>query len=479
MNALSYFRSIGRTARKGVSPVALPTQKGIQHVFNSISIGPDSQHDHKHRFGNSDNLGRNCGGLGRLPLAPLRFPQGARRYPLGWRKTALSVALGGLIVLFSFTQTAQAAVLFGVSGSSYKSERTGEGTATGAVFISIGRGYTGSLKYLYAAVDDDLSQPYMTIQLYECSNGGGTPPSFVFAQASGDVCFTSTSFIYTPTASQSLTADLFVKTQTGVGRRLLEADFSYYRKTVVSTGTTTAHAGPITLDASKYYMLKVSACSSNAYTNNCNSNGVAVYGIQTQLVDAYGNKMWSFHGRSGQGATMFQDANIGTGYHYGADEPLTWQDVGFYTPASSSSQSSLSGAATFCAGVASSSTAFGIPYGLCYIAGFLFVPAQSAVQEFWDNASLVKNVPPWSYGIEIKEAFDVATSGSAKTVPKVQVPWHVFGASTSLTILSSASWTYWVSSSTLSTVRDLTTVAFYFAFGFYLYRRGRHFLKSL
>jgi len=382
-------------------------------------------------------------------------------------KKALSFSVSVLVVLFSFTQVANASVLFGVSGYSYVSER---GDQRGQ-WINIGRGYSGDLKYVYFSIDDDASDNYYRFLLYECNSYG----SFAGTNT-GENCGTSGSATFAPVASESLTAQWQVVAQNGVGRRLVTADFTYYVKTAFPSGTQTAHTfstTPIVLSPTKYYWLHIQP--STGTSGNGSAGSVALYGIQATLDDVDGNDMSTHHGVNGTDI----DTQVGTAYHYGADAPLTLQDVGFYTPASSSSQSSLSGARTFCEGVASSSSAFGIPYGLCYISAFLFVPSADSINTFWANAELVKQVAPWSYMTDFQSAWTTATSNS-QSFPTWSIPWNVMGTgSASLVLLSSASWTRWLDSSSLATLRGISTVGMYIGFAFYLWRRGRNVLKSL
>jgi len=446
----------------------------LLHVFNSISKRARTFYCRIFGRRNCDPSCAHSGRMGRFPAPSLGSAQGSRSYPL----KALGAPLGLVILLalFLLPNVAHAGLLWGVSGSSYIGDRS----SYVGQYVNLGKGYTGNLKYFYLTADDDASVAYFTFHIYSCSSAISTQ----LPQAGGDPCYGATEYIYSPIASQSTTADWYGIAENGSGRRLLEADFSYYKREAVSTGATTAYTWattPLALDASRYYILVVEPRVNLAYTTNASSTGgIALYGIQPTLTDAYGNQMWTKHRLSGSGVSLFADSKIGTAYSYGSDAPLTWQDVGFYAPASSSSQSSLTGAGSFCAGVASSSYAFGIPYGLCYISAFLFVPSQDSVQQFWDNASLVKNVPPFSYAVELQTLYNT-TASTSQSIAKISIPWNVFSASTSITLLSSASWTAggFISAGTLSTIRGVSTIGMYFGFAFYLWRRGRHILKSL
>lgn len=144
------------------------------------------------------------------------------------------------------------------------------------------------------------------------------------------------------------------------------------------------------------------------------------------------------------------------------------------TPTSSSSGFDFSGATTWCG------SAFSSDFGqsLCIGLGYLFIPSQDAVTVFMGTASLVKDRVPWSYLVQIQDAWDSATSSSQEFV-EVALPFEAFGASGSLTLVSSASFTRWVSSGTLSTLRGFTTAFFWASFGWYLYRKSRYLIKSL
>lgn len=369
------------------------------------------------------------------------------------------IAILGVIILggFSFASTAQAEVIFGISGSSYQSS-----VATDVQY-QLGSGLSASsFRLAYITVDDQLTSSYFTnFVLYECSTDVASPTGLPAGCTAKAVAMES-----------GAGGNMYSIAQTGVGRRLLTVDFYQYCNNYgscstshVSTATT-----PIPLTATKFYWLYF--ISSASKTSGTPAGNFSVWGLQATLHSSDGTPI------EVQGTAGSPLSGIGSPYVYLADETLTGLDVGFYTPASSSSQSSLSGARSFCSGVASSSYAFGIPYGLCYIGGFLFIPAQSALDTFWANAQMVKEVAPWSYLIDFKEVWESATS-SSQEFPAISIPIEIFGASTSLSLVSSASWTYWVSTSTLATLRGFTTVALYISFAFYLWRRGRHVLKSL
>jgi len=112
------------------------------------------------------------------------------------------------------------------------------------------------------------------------------------------------------------------------------------------------------------------------------------------------------------------------------------------------------------------------------VAGYLFVPSGASVDQFFAEASAIKQKPPYSFIVGFQDAWNNAAS-SSHSVAKIALPWSVMSASTSLVLVSSASFTRWVSSDTWSTVRGFTTGALWFAFGWFLWGKGRNILARL
>jgi len=363
-----------------------------------------------------------------------------------------------LSLIVGFSLPAHAEIIFGVAGSSYQSSVTTD------VVYQLGSGLTASsFRYAYVTVDDRLNSTYFTnVILYECTSDVVNPTALPAGCTAKAVAMES-----------GAGSNMYNVAQTGVGRRLLTFDFYQYCNNYGSCSSShvTTDSNPIALTPSKFYWLYF--ISSASKTTGTPAGDFSVYGIQATLHSDDGTPI---HAQAPAGGLL---ANIGSPYVYLSDTSLTGLDPGFYTPASSSSQSSLSGARTFCNGVASSSYAFGIPNGLCYISGFLFIPSQSSIDTFFSNASMVQERIPWSYLVEIQDAWDTSSSSSQQFV-KIEIPFQAFTTtSNSLTIISSASFYRWVSASTWSTLRGFTTVALWIAFSFYLWRRGRHLLKHL
>lgn len=353
-------------------------------------------------------------------------------------------ALCGVLGGFSY---AHASVITGVSGSLVGGEMDS------LRIQRLGSGLSGELRYVYLTVDDNDSATYFTgFQVIQCSSdtltiGGASCVRYIAAM--------SDDYHY-----YSLTTD-------GSGKRLIVADFEYNWYDNGSTSTF-RHAA-VTLDPSKYYWLQLMTANSNTAPTAAGS--FKLYGIYNTITNN-GTPQ-----QSGGGAYTFTpDTTMGTAYHFLSDSTLVAGiDAGFASPSEESSGLDLSGAEDFCNGKFSSS----IAQGLCTVAGFLFIPSGSAVQSMWDSAAFVKSKAPYAYVAEFKDAW--TTSSSSTPFPKITMPFNVgMGqATSSLTLISSASFTKWVPASVWTFTKALSSVAFYGTLGFYFFRRGKDIFKEL
>lgn len=360
------------------------------------------------------------------------------------KKPLLAVlALCGVLGVFS---SARASVITGVSGSLV-------GGAMDSLRVQrLGSGLSGALRYVYLTVDDNDSATYFTgFQVIQCTSdtltiGGASCVRYIAA--------TSDDYHY-----YSLTTD-------GSGKRLIVADFEYNWYDNGSTSTF-RHAA-VTLDPSKYYWLQLMTANSNTAPTAAGS--FKLYGIYNTITNN-GTPQ-----QSGGGAYTFTpDTTMGTAYHFLSGSTLVAGiDAGFASPSMQESGYDLSGAEDFCNAQFSSS----IAQGLCTVAGYLFIPSGSAVQSMWDSAAFVKSKAPYAYVAQFMDAWD--TPSSSADFPEITMPFNVgMGSSTSLTLISSASFTRWVPSTVWDFTRALSTIGFYGTLGFYFFRRGKDIFKEL
>jgi len=153
---------------------------------------------------------------------------------------------------------------------------------------------------------------------------------------------------------------------------------------------------------------------------------------------------------------------------------VDWTQVAQYGVSSQSSGFDASGAVDFCSSYFASTWT----QDLCIGVGFLFIPSQDSIKVFMNNAREVQNRVPWVYLEEIKDAWDNASSSSTD-FPEITAPIEIMGSSTSMVLISSASFTRWVDATTLGVLRGFTTVGIYFGLMWYLWRRARYVFKTL
>lgn len=370
-------------------------------------------------------------------------------------KKLLLSGLLALTIVFSYSNTASAGVLFGVSGSGTKS------TADSVLYVRLGSGYSVTgLRYVSVAVEDNHSASYFgNPVIIEC----GANDTFPSSSCTGGT--------HEVTAGETVGGgNYYTVAQNGHGKRVITFDFGI--RCIYTGGSCSYATGTVTMTSTKFYWLRF--ITTNSKNSAAQAGSTALYGSDATLHTADGTPISVLYG-----GTETVDTSVGTPYHYGSDTVLvSGVDSGFYLPASSSSAIGLSGAGSFCSGIASPSSAFGIPYGLCFISGYLFIPSGGAIDSFFTNAAVVKEKVPWSYAVDFQTAWSTATSNSV-AFEHVSIPWTVMGASTSLSLISSASFYRWISPSTWATVRGFTTVGLYLAIAWYGWSFGRRMFKLL
>lgn len=190
---------------------------------------------------------------------------------------------------------------------------------------------------------------------------------------------------------------------------------------------------------------------------------------------------WNFCGNTGV-TESGKDLDMRIG---GFTDPLP----GSYTPTGAASRIDLIGADEYCKGefIDNTSTASadlvvtagrGFAYSLCYAAGFLFIPSDAAKESLFSQIALVKDKAPFSYVDDFKDIF--AQSTATSSFPTISIPWNVFGASSSVAIISSASFSGgWVPSSAWSALRSLSTTILYVVWAFAVFKLARSFIHTL
>lgn len=452
MTALSYI-SIKRSGGQGRSTrlrlIAHSHTHYVQH-----SIGFFSVHHSYHRFGDlhprvSDG---DSGSMGRLPLAPLRPPQDS-----GGRSVDRFSVLKRLSRLVALVATVGA---FLVPQSVF---------ATPPVILDYQDTYTGTY-----GLEDDINDdaifgfkwvPIADTGLCEISiplkkqSGGGTTSAYVELDV---IASPSNATYYSWEADSTLDWDL-------IGTSYSDKVFTFYNDIHATNGTC-----PVLYGGHEYRIrwtfrrdngtdriyFKPWSDNFSQYTTVFNTSG------ELEASGEHEVKAW------GYGAFTFP--HIPGSTEYETADPVEWTTI---IPSLGFSLVDLTGAGSFCNSIASPSDAFGIPYGLCYISGFLLIPSGTAINDFVSNISVVKEKVPISYLVELQGIW-ATVSSTSQSIPTMGVPLNIFGASTSsMVILSSASWTRWVSTGTLSSLRGISTVALWFGFAFYAWRRGRHLLR--
>lgn len=350
-----------------------------------------------------------------------------------------------LAALFGSPLPSLAGIISGNSGTAYVSDYNA------IHWIRLGKGLSGSLHNIYLHVADNKSATYFTnLFIVGLDTDSSTPlisgphVKQYYAPMDGAGCGGYSYWI--PQTGDS----------TSPKARQIVFPFTYTWNNLNST----CGSYP-TLNEDYWYYVYVS--SSNDKDGSPTAGTFALLGTNVTLTDNFGTPLECFSGA----ITASLCSNIGTPGYYLADTTLVSGDTGYLAPSSASSQFSLSGAGTFCGTLASSSFAFGIPYGLCYIGGYLFIPSQSSIDTFNANLSLVKTKVPFSYAYGIADLWTAASS--SQTFPKIGMELDIFGSSGSLDIISSASFYRWIDASTWSTIRGVSTAALYVAFGFFLW----------
>lgn len=453
-----FSQRIGRTARTGESSVASQLQAKTSYVRRSF--GFQHLHDHDDISGNvhPDVPGCDRRRVGGLPAPSLGSPQGSRGYSLDIVSKALLVSL--MLGAFLHPHAARAYDLI-LDYSTATASWTGH---------SIDLGNNGTTHSDHNVVSTLWVPKYaVTVCSYSFylnrTSQGGTGNVFTFA---GE--------IYTGSGPQTGTK---IAGASGGAIYMPQVTFASDEAGGTIHEVTFTPESCIEMSPGQSYffnLIYVAHTGGSSPTSGLWNYQYAVYDF------SYYTDQWVKYGDTGwTEATANENRTRMYGYGSGiipGDPTYETGNPGWAVPSSASSGFSLTGAGSFCSGLASSSFAFGIPYGLCYISGYLFIPSDDAVNQFISQAALVQGKIPWSYVLEVKGLFDNAASTS-QTIPVISIPWTVFNASSSLTLVSSASFYRWVSSSTWNTVRGLTTAALWFSFGWYAWRRGRHFFKTL
>jgi len=376
----------------------------------------------------------------------------------------LVVALA-LVGVVSFSVPANAAILFGHSSNE------NHVLVTNSIPIGVGRQY-GTVGSVYVTVDNNGQIGYLHYYLRRCTTIGCTE------SGNGD-------YIYPVTAVGGTTRKS-VNFNTFSGKTTVKLDFNVVNTNWDCTGSgCNGLAGGVSISTTYFYFLYLNGSSSS--TSPLNDKSWVLYGTAADTVDPYMNPI-------GCGVPANPDScggDISTPQYIFADTGgIAYEDeaaYGFATPSESDSGQSFTGALSFCeslaSSVASSSTAFGIPYGMtyatCFVPGVLVIPSKTSINFFWEQAGLVKTRVPYVYFEEFRVAWASASNASSQEFPEISAPIDIMGSSTSLTIISSASFTRWVSSGTLSSLRGFTTVALYVGFGWFVWNRTRRLFKGI
>jgi len=382
-----------------------------------------------------------------------------------------ALVLSALVSLGGFS-LAQASSLFSVTGSSAKS------SDSDMVWVQLGSGYDNTgLRYIYLTLDDRHTATYFTNPvLVECSTNVANP----------SLCSPTKEITAGESAGGS---NYYSVAQTGVGKRVVAFDFHYF--CTYTGGSCTFATGTIVMNPAKFYWFRVS--SQNSKTGGPAGLNTALYGTTSTIHTIDGTAVIGLGG-----TTPSQLSGIGTPFFVGTDAYDATLFPVELTPASSSSSSSLSGAKTFCLGVASTSYAFGIPYGLCYISGYLFIPSQDSITQFFGAAEELKTKIPYSYVFELQTLLD-SISSSSGTFPSISIaspfrstnvfdvgggscsnstnPFCQTTSSTSFTLFSLATIQYF-GSSLWSVFRVIMSAVLYVSLALVLWRMSVNFFSA-
>lgn len=374
-------------------------------------------------------------------------------------RTILASVVAGFVV-FGYTGYANAGIWFGQSSSEESV------LVTNAITLALGQ-IEGNIAGAYITVDNNGNSGYFIYKLMRC------PTKY---QTSCDTKYATTTVGGSTPKSVSMSG-YNSKSTIYLDMEVLNQNFA-----CSGSGCNGVSGGHDAVDDYWWYVYVEGTSSATSFLNDKSWH---LYGTSVETYDRFGNRLGCGNNPAGSCG-----GDVETPFYWIADSPVdyyTGTTYGFATPASASSGFAISGAKPFCqtmaAGIASSSTAFGIPYGLtyagCFVPGMLLIPSKDSVDFMFAQAGVVKTRVPYVYFDQFRTAWASASNAGTQAFPEVSIPWNVMSASTSLTIVSSASFTRWVSSSTLSGLRSITTVALYVSFGWYVWNRTRKLFRGI
>lgn len=364
------------------------------------------------------------------------------------------IAILAVLAIVGVSAPANAGVIAGASGSSYKA---GSGAQH---FYDLGTGMSGNLNSVYVTINDASSAGWLVnFNLIECSTSAYNSPGF----ACGNTTYTA---VTTVGGTTWRTIAL-----TGNSKRTVKLDFTIHTPAGGGVGTAT----PIVIDPTKFYRVYFSGSSSQTVDNA--NRGVNVYGITTQLTDTYGNPI-----RCGTTTVPFNacDATMKTPYFVLSDTSLTSDEIAAFGGAATVSFPGwLNPTPWFVAsgsnyGLTSSSSLTGADLGyfgnmLRDLALFLFSPWDETTANAWTNfrGSLSVHVP-FSYVAETVDMINTASVASG-SMPSWTFSNTALGLA-SVSFFSASTITAYAPSGFLAALRTIIQVGLWMGLLMFFYR---------
>jgi len=398
---------------------------------------------------------RDCSALGSPSAVSASIFSGVRaKHSLKPIRIALAAMLG--VLLMGFALPANAAVIYGYTGSAVRSD------AGSAMYYHLGTGIVGTMKYGYIAINDNAQTGYLTnIQIGQCDNAAYTSGCVLFAKATAG----------------ATTSDYAVSL-TGSVRRVVTLDFSCW--TVAGAGSCVAMPA---FDSTKYYYLFTQA-SQNQNSPYGTNRSVIRYGSGTLLYDASGNVLDC----SGSLATFDScrsSGGLGTPFELLTTSALSAAEqsasLGFTVDTdnwlapvtiSTSSAGSYFGLSPTSTRSVDESIVGRIINGITGVGLYLFSPWDETTANAWNN---FRN----SFGVHVPFSYvsETTTILSGLSVASGSLPsWTYSNPSlgiVSASFFSSTTLTTYAPSGFLSALRTLAAAALWFAFLWYVYHEAR------
>lgn len=380
--------------------------------------------------------------------------------------------LAGLLV----APVAQAAVIAGASGSTTATNTSANWT------LFLGKGLSGNFHSAYVHLDDGTAAGYLrAFSLIECDTADYQTPSSQCQSGTTN----GTGNLWSAAATVGVAGGKTVAINTAAEHRTVQLDFSIHTEPGCNPGVScVGTTSTISLDPTKYYAL---AFSANANADGTGAaRGVRVYGITTQLTDAFGNPITCntthalptttcdgirtpFYLLTDAGLTS--DELSALGYNASQSFAPNWLvPTPFYERPGSGSDYGLTGGS---AATGADLGYFGNMLRDLFL--WLFSPWDEATANAWTNFvnSLTVHVP-FSYVAETYRIFSDFSVASG-TVPTATLSFPGLGVA-SVSFFSSSTITAYAPPGFLAALRALAVAGLWFAFVWHVYHTTRNLL---